>query len=135
MEWVKALKALLTGLASFVKKYHQAGPSWNPSGIPVSSFKPGTPWSFPLRSPSHYVGLPTLFDKDVQRMVARQTERSNLSMLFSLVTATAVYAVFLQASNGSFCTSLFIFQFYYHLLVEERDSWNILYIPYVVELR
>jgi adenylyl cyclase-associated protein len=41
VDWVKSLKAVLTALIAFVKKYYVAGPAWNPAGPPVSHFKPG----------------------------------------------------------------------------------------------
>jgi hypothetical protein len=41
VDWVKSLKAVMTALIAFVKKYHVAGPAWNPAGPHVSQFKPG----------------------------------------------------------------------------------------------
>ena len=38
---VKSLKELLKGLAAYVKQYHATGPAWQPSGIPISQFRPG----------------------------------------------------------------------------------------------
>ena len=38
---VKSLKELLKGLAAYVKQYHATGPAWQPSGIPISKFRPG----------------------------------------------------------------------------------------------
>ena len=42
VDWVKALKDLLKGLCTYVKTYHFSGPAWNPNGIPLSQFKPGS---------------------------------------------------------------------------------------------
>lgn len=41
-EWVKALKELLKGLAAYVKQHHAAGPAWNPDGIALSQYTPGS---------------------------------------------------------------------------------------------
>ncbi|CAL8460663.1 g193 [Coccomyxa elongata] len=41
-DWVKALKDLLKGLCTYLKTYHFSGPAWNPNGIPLSQFKPGS---------------------------------------------------------------------------------------------
>ena len=38
---VRALKALLKGLATYVGQHHIAGPAWNPNGAPLSQFTPG----------------------------------------------------------------------------------------------
>lgn len=43
VEWARALKELyLPGLQSYVKQYHTTGPSWNPSGVDVSDWSPGS---------------------------------------------------------------------------------------------
>jgi hypothetical protein len=42
VEWVKALKELLKGLVAYLRVHHLTGPSWQPGGVPVSSFKPGS---------------------------------------------------------------------------------------------
>jgi adenylyl cyclase-associated protein len=43
VEWARALKELyLPGLQSYVKQYHITGPSWNPSGVDVSQWSPGS---------------------------------------------------------------------------------------------
>jgi len=39
VDWVKALKQLFQQLKAYVKQHHMAGPSWNPSGIPLTDFK------------------------------------------------------------------------------------------------
>lgn len=39
VDWVKALKQLFQQLKAYVKQHHMAGPSWNPTGIPLTDFK------------------------------------------------------------------------------------------------
>jgi adenylyl cyclase-associated protein len=43
VEWARALKELyLPGLQAYVKQFHTTGPSWNPSGVDVSQWSPGS---------------------------------------------------------------------------------------------
>lgn len=43
VEWARALKELyLPGLQGYVKQFHTTGPSWNPSGVDVSQWSPGS---------------------------------------------------------------------------------------------
>lgn len=51
---VRALKALLKGLATYVGQHHVAGPAWNPNGAPLSQFTPGAAPSFGGTSPRSF---------------------------------------------------------------------------------
>ena len=43
VEWARALKDLyLPGLRDYVKNYHTTGPAWNPSGVDVAQWNPGS---------------------------------------------------------------------------------------------
>ncbi len=41
LEWVRALKELLRGLAAYCRRCHPAGPAWNAAGVPLAQFRPG----------------------------------------------------------------------------------------------
>ena len=42
LEWVRALKELLKGLAAYCAQCHPDGPAWNAAGSPLSHFQPGS---------------------------------------------------------------------------------------------
>lgn len=46
VEWARALKELyLPGLRDYVKQFHTTGPSWNTTGVDLSTWSPGSPES------------------------------------------------------------------------------------------